>query len=121
MQHVCRHPAEPPPAHIYLPTPATRRSNPMDMCGYSHCRIYLIGSTDNASIDLEIKGAPNESGPYLQELGEHASLRGVTADTSFVLRDISRYLVIEVPRLTGGWTIWAVPMHLGGEGGLCRR
>ncbi|WP_372635498.1 hypothetical protein [Cohnella sp.] len=111
MRQFCCHPVAPPPAHIYLPTPGTRRSNPMDMHGYSRCRIYVLRSTENASIDLVIKGAPNEYGPYLQELGEQASQCDVTSDLSFVLRDISRYLVIEIPRLTGSWTIWAVPIH----------
>ncbi|MFC4597756.1 hypothetical protein [Cohnella hongkongensis] len=83
----------------------------MDMMGYTRCKIYLYASAENASIDLTIQGAPNEDGPYMLELGERASIRGATADFSFVLHDISRYLVIEVLRMTGNWTIWAVPMQ----------
>jgi hypothetical protein len=104
-------PFAPTPAHIYLPTPSTARSNPMDMLGFACCRIYMFASTPDARMDVTLKGAPNESGPYLQELGEHACQTGVVADTSFVLQHISRFLVIEVSNQSGSWTIWTVPMR----------
>lgn len=111
MKHDENNPFAPPPAHIYLPTPSTPRSNPMDFLGFTSCRIYLYASSPDASIGFTIMGAPNESGPYMRELGELASQQAVASDTSFVLHYISRYLIIEVARQTGSWTIWAVPMR----------
>ncbi|MFD0961024.1 hypothetical protein [Paenibacillus chungangensis] len=100
----------PPQAHIYLPTANTSQSNPMDMGGCSNCRIYLLASGDAGEIDVIMKGAPNEAGPYLDEISEHAKLSGVKDSVSYVLRDTSRFLIVEAPKLQGSWTIWVVPI-----------
>ncbi|MCR2804859.1 hypothetical protein [Paenibacillus soyae] len=101
----------PPPAHVYLPTASTARSNPMDMEGYARCRVYLLAAGDEDEIDVTLLGAPNEDGPYLEEISELARRFGVKGSVSYVMEDISRYLIVEATRLQGNWTIWVVPMR----------
>lgn len=98
-----------PPAHVYLPTGSTARSNPMDMYDFSACRIYLLPA-GTGSIDITIKGSPNENGVYLQELSENSRKTAITTGTSFMLENISRYLLLEAANQQGSWTIWVVPM-----------
>ncbi len=105
----------PPPAYVYLPTPSTAASHPMDMYGYSKCRMYVHadGVGDAPGIDIAVRGAPNESGPYFDELGPDAKRTKVASGATYVLRDVSRYVRIEVEGelAAASWTIWVVPMR----------
>lgn len=98
-----------PPAYVYLPTGSTTMSNPMDMYGYSRCRIYVKAAAAGTSIDVVVKGSPNENGSYVDELGPDAR-KTVSGEASYVLQDISRFLRMEVSNFTGSWTIWIVPV-----------
>ncbi|WP_010268420.1 hypothetical protein [Paenibacillus senegalensis] len=100
-----------PPAYVYLPTGSTAVSNPLDMYGYSRCRVYVQPASLPSSIDVVVKGAPNEDGPFADELGAEARRIGISSETSYVLQDISRFLRIEAENFTGSWTIWVVPIY----------
>lgn len=100
----------PPPAHVYRPTANAARSNPMDMLGYARCRVYLLASGPGCEIDVAIQGAPNEDGPYLDEICGQAKRMGVTDSVSYILQDISRFLIVDASRIKGSWTVWVVPM-----------
>ncbi|CAM3326877.1 MULTISPECIES: hypothetical protein [Paenibacillus] len=101
-----------PPAYVYLPTGSTAISNPMDMYGYSKCRVYVKPAVPGISIDVTVKGAPNEYGPYAEELGPAAKQTGISGEVSYMLEQISRFLRIEVANFSGSWTIWVVPLQL---------
>ncbi|AYB42798.1 hypothetical protein V4V36_22015 [Paenibacillus lautus] len=100
-----------PPAYIYLPTGSTAVSNPMDLYGYSRCRVYVKAASATSTIDVVVKGAPNENGTYTDELGPDARKSGITGEASFVLQDISRFIRVEVSNFAGSWTVWVVPIH----------
>lgn len=99
-----------PPAHVYLPTGSTARSNPMDMYYFSACRVYVHPAAAG-TIDITIKGSPNEGGVYLQEIDVNSSKSGITASTSFVLENVSRYIVVEASNQQGSWSVWVVPIE----------
>lgn len=103
-------PVPPPPAYVYLPTGSTAISNPMDMYGYTKCRIYLKPGAPANLIDMTVKGSPNELGSYADELDPNARKSSVQGETSYVLHNISRFLRMEAANISGTWAVWVVPM-----------
>lgn len=101
-----------PEAFVYLPTPSTLVSNPMDLKGFSRCRVYIQSAT-GGHIDVTIKGAPNENGMYTDELSTEARKTGITESVSYVLENTSRYLQVHCAGLTGSWMVWVVPQRSG--------